>query len=147
MRVGDLTRPKPVTATVDLGDGDAITLTFDRNKVTPAWTQLASERDEQSDALSVPKALADVLLEWDVVNDDGTPFPPTVTNIAVLSYPAQKALLQQMLRAAVPSDAEGKDSPAPPPMLSSGSVAQVPTFPNGQVTLPSPAPSESPFPT
>lgn len=147
MRVSELTRVKPVNADIDLGDGDTIALTFDRNKVTPAWVTLAQKRDQDQDALSLPKALADVILSWDVTNDDETPFAPTPENIAVLSYPAQSDLLRRIMEQAVPSSAEGNASSersATPPL---DSTEPGMTHQNGAVTSPSPELSTSPSPT
>lgn len=141
MRVSELTRPKPVEATIDLGDGDSIMLVFDRNRVTPAWVTLAQQRDEEQDTLSLPKALADVIVSWDVTGDDGGEFPPTAENIAVLSFPAQSELLQRIMAQAVPSRAEGNSSPAPTNMPPSDSVEPVLPPQNGLVT--SPLPSDS----
>ncbi len=139
MRVSELTRQKPVDVGIDLGDGDAIQVTFDRNRVTPAWVQVAQRRDEEQDTLSLPKALADVLLAWDVVNDDGTAFPPTPENIAVLSYPAQSELLTRIMLAAVPSRAEGNASSAPGSTPPSASTEPAETAQNGAVTSTSPS--------
>jgi hypothetical protein len=107
-----LTRPKPRNATVDLGDGDTINITFDANKKTQHWMREAQTRDEAQDSLSLPKALASVLIGWDVTEDDGSAFPPTPENIAVLSYPAQSEFLRRIIGVAVPSDAEGEASSA-----------------------------------
>lgn len=142
MRVGELTRQKPVQATVDLGDGDTIELVFDRNRVTPAWASVADKNDDK--LMSPPAAIAAVTISWDVTNDDGSPFPPTADNIAVLSYPAQKALLRKIMEVAIPSDAEGKDSSGQPSMQSSDSRVPEPVHPNGLVTSPLPAHSASP---
>lgn len=147
MRVSELTRQKPVSATIDLGDGDAIQVTFDRNRVTPAWVTLASKRDEEQDTLSLPKALADVLLSWDVTNDDGSEFAPTAENIAVFSYPAQSDLLTRIMEAAVPSRAEGNASSERSSTPPSDSTPLPLTPPNGLVTSPSPELSASPSPT
>ena len=147
MRVSELTRAKPVDATIDLGDGDVINLAFDRNKVTPAWVQLAQKRDEEQDTLSLPKALEDVILSWNVTNDDGSSFEPTADNIAVLSYPAQSDLLRRIMEQAVPSRVEGNASPVPSSTPSTTSMAPEPTPQNGLVTLPSPELSASPSPT
>ena len=147
MRVSDLTRTKPTTASVDLGDGDTIQLTFDRNKVTPAWVTVAQRRDEEQDTLSVPKALADVLLSWDVVNDDGTEFPPTPENIAVFSYPVQTRLLEMVLAAAVPTRAEGNASANTSATAAPDSTSSQVTHQNGLAPSPSLAPSASPSPT
>ena len=147
MRVSDLTRPKPVEATIDLGDGDTIAVTFDRNRVTPAWVTVAQRRDEEQDTLSLPKALADVIVSWDVTGDDGGEFAPTAENIAVLSFPAQSELLKRIMEQAVPSRAEGNASPAPTSIPPSGSSAPEPTPPNGVVASPSPKLSTSPSQT
>lgn len=147
MRVSDLTRQKPVSATIDLGDGDTIEVSFDRNRVTPAWVTLAQQRDEAQDTLSLPKALEDVILSWDVTNDDGTAFPPSAANIAVLSYPAQSELLTRIMQAAVPSSAEGNASPVLSSTAPSDSEELRPTPQNGLVTSPSPVPSASPSAT
>lgn len=147
MRVSELTRPKPTEVVVDLGGGDSVTLVFDRNKVTPAWWAATSDQSVERDPLLLPKGLAAVLLEWDVTQDDGTPFPPTVGNIAVLSYPAQQALLTETMRAAMPGEAEGKDLSVPSSTAPSDSTQPQPTSQNGQATSPQLEPSVSPSPT
>jgi hypothetical protein len=147
MRVSDLTRPKPTEATIDLGDGDTIVLTFDRNRVTPAWITLAARRDDEKDTLSLPKALADVIMSWDVTDDNGAPFPPTPDNLAVFSYPAQRDLLTRIMQQAVPGEAEGKALSVPTSTVPSASTQPPPTSPNGQVTSQLPEPSASPSPT
>jgi hypothetical protein len=147
MRVSDLTREKAVRAVVDLGDGDTIDLKFDRNKVTPAWVTLALQRDEAEDTLSLPKALADVILSWDVTNDDGTDFAPTADNIAVFSFPVQRHLLKKIMESAVPSSEEGNVSSELPVTPSSDSTVPEPTSRNGAVTEPSPVVSGSLSPT
>ncbi len=144
MRVSDLTRAKPLDVTIDLGDGDMIVVRFDRNKVTPAWVGLAQQRDEASDALSLPKALADVILDWDVVADNDEPFPPTVENLAVFSYPAQSDLLRRILEEAVPSRAEGNASANTSSSPSMDSTDAPASPQNGQVVSLSPPPSASP---
>jgi hypothetical protein len=35
--LSQLNRVKPMTTTIDLGDGDQVRVTFDRNKITSAW--------------------------------------------------------------------------------------------------------------
>lgn len=138
--LSSLTRAKPTQAMIDLGDGDTVTLMFDRNRVTPAWVALASKRDEEQDPLSLPKALAEVISEWDVTNEG--PFPPTPENIAVLSYPAQRSLLEKIMVASVPSSEEGNGSGGQQPIRSSVSTP-ITTSQNGTVTSTLPGPSAS----
>lgn len=142
-----LTRPKPRNATVDLGEGDELKITFDANKITPAWMREAQKRDEAQDSYSLPKALAEVMIGWDVTEDDGSVFPPNADNIGVFSYPVQSELLARILKAAVPSDAEGEASSAPSPEQSTTSSEPAQTHQNGATTSPSPEHSASPSPT
>lgn len=131
MRVSDLTRQKPVEVVIDLGDGDAVTVQFDRNMVTPAWVEAGRE-----DAF-LSRALSEVILSWDVVNDDGSAYEPTSEHLAVLSFDAQARLLERIVEAAVPSRAEGNASSAPTstPPMDSAPPQQTPQ--NGMVTSPS----------
>lgn len=140
--LSSLTREKLVDVQIDLGDGDTVTVRFDRNKVTPAWAARASAAAD-SDALALPKSLAETIQSWDVT-DAGQPFPPTGENVGVLSFGAQRALLSQILKASVPSDAEGKASSATPPTASSPSTETLATPQNGQAPSLLPAPSASP---
>lgn len=141
-----LTREKPTQAVIDLGDGDTVTVMFDRNRITPVWMEAAKQRDEAQDSASLPKALSEVILSWDVTDGD-QPFPPTAENLGVLSYPAQSSLLLRILEAAVPSSEEGNVSSAPSSSPAATYSEPVLTPPNGPVTSPSPAPSASPSPT
>lgn len=147
MRVSELTRQKLKDISIDLGDGDSITLTFDLNGVTPAWVSETQRRDQEQDVLSLPKCLSEVIIKWDVTNEDGSEYPPLAENISVLSYGAQSRLLTQIMTASVPSDAEGNASSGTPSSASSSSTQSELTSQNGQLTSPSPAPSASPSPT
>lgn len=144
--IGQITRQVIREAHVDLGEGDVVVVKFDRNKITPAWIQ-ESEQREKSDSQSLPKGLAEVILDWDVTDNDGSPYPPTAENLARLSYPVQAEILGAMVKAAVPSRAEGNDSSEPASTPSTDSSGLAETSPNGQETLPSPAPSVSQSPT
>lgn len=141
-----LTRPKPTVALIDLGDGDTVNVTFDRNKITPLWMEEAEKRDREKDTQSLPKSLADVILSWDVTNE-GAAYPPLAENIAAFSYPVQAELLTSILAAAVPSRAEGNVSSGPSSIPPSGSEVPLMTPQNGAVTSPSLVPSASPSPT
>lgn len=141
-----LTRSKPTDVSIDLGDGDTITVSFDRNKITPVWMGEAQKRDESQDSLSLPKALAEVILGWDVTND-GVDFPPTPENLAVLSYPAQSELLTHILRSAMPSSEEGNGSTSTSATPAVASTSEPAAPQNGPQPSPSPAPLASPSPT
>jgi hypothetical protein len=141
MRVSDLTRSKPTPFTVDLGDGDSVQGLFDRNKVTPAWVE--SGRNDQF----LSDALADVILEWDVTNDDGSPFAISAENMAVFSFDAQARLLEIIVSASVPGRAEGNASANTSDTDAPASTSSPGNLPNGQVTSPSPELLASASPT
>lgn len=141
-----LTRAKPTSCEIDLGEGDIVKVTFDRNKITPAWMQSAEKRDNERDVLSLPKALSEVILLWDVTSD-GEPFGHTPENIAQLSYPAQQGLLQRIIEAAVPASEEGNVSSNTSSTPSQSSSSEPASLQNGQAPSPSPTPSASPSPT
>jgi hypothetical protein len=139
-----LTRPKPVSVAIDLGDGDALNVSFDSNKITPAWVN----QTQQEDVMAVARALAEVILEWDVVADEqGTPYPPSVENLAALSYPAETKIAMKLIEASSPASAEGNFSSEPRSTQSSDSTVPPGTSPNGPATEPLRTVSESPSPT
>ena len=144
--ISNLTRRKIVTTTVDI-DGESVQVTFDRNKITPAWVAATQERDREKDALSIPKAFAEVIVEWDITDEAGDPYPPTVENIAVFSSLILGEFMGQIIEASVPGAAEGKDLPATSPVPSPVSTPTGETSRNGHQTSTSPEPSASLSPT
>jgi len=144
--LSQLTRQKPTEAVADFGDGDVVKIIFNVNKITPAWLKEAQVRDDSLDPESLPKALLDVIISWDVL-DNGVPTQPSLEILDSFSYPVQNGLLTAILKAAVPSSEEGNDSSAP--ASSPAPVSSMPasaSTPNG-ATSPSPTPSESLQPT
>lgn len=129
--IGNLNRPKLMSHTVDLGDGDTVGLVFDVNALTPAVLDLP-----------MAEALPRIIREWDVT-DDGRPFPPVTENMEKLSYAVQTTLVRELVRAATPSDAEGNASSPSANDPSSDSVPESQTFPNGSAASNSPTVSES----
>ena len=141
-----LTRPKPRQVLVDIGEGDTLSIVFDSNRITPAWMREAQERDEATDPLSLPTALAEVILRWDVTEEDGSEFLPVIDNIAEFSYPVQTLLLTEILKAAVPSSEEGNGSSDTSATASTGSDNSPEIPQNGQAPSLSEKPLESPQP-
>ena len=142
--INALTRRKPVTVEIDLGDGDTLVVEYDRNRVTPNWVGVAQDRVNAQDVLATSTALAEVILQWDVT-DDGAPFPPTAENIGRLSFSAQSALFAKIMEASVPSSEEGNDSSDT--SASGRSEATFQTHPNGPSASVSPPSLTSPSPT
>lgn len=149
MRVSDLTRPKPVPLAFDLGDGEMLNLIVDSNKVTRSWfeTWKAKAEAEEGDGDIGEEMLADLIIEWDVTEDDGSPYAPTPENLRVLSLGRQRRLVRAIMVASMPSEEEGKAYGVQPNIPSSDSTPQPSTSQNGPPTSPSPSVSTSPSPT
>jgi hypothetical protein len=137
-------RQKIVSHTVDFGDGVTVDFSFDRNKITDAWFDRWGqlEKERSSGALNV--VLHDLLLGWDMVNDDGSPYPLTPENLRIFSIPDKGLIVEELMRAAVPQRAEGEGSSAISSTPSTPSMEQPASHPNGPQPSLSPAPSESP---
>lgn len=128
-------RQRPTEARIELGD-DALTLTFDAERVTPRWMNETMLALDAQDMLAVPKALAHVLIGWDLT-DDGAEYPPTAANIADLSFPAVQSLFEAVCVAAAPSDAEGNassPSASGPPAASSQTSESSPNGSDGSTS-------------
>ena len=144
--IGALTRQKPREALIDLGDGDSVRIVFDSNRVTPLWVDETQKRVNNQDSLSLPKALSDVILEWDVT-DEGAPFPPSAENIAKLSFPVMGLFFERIMDAAVPSSEEGNASSDISSSPSQSSTPPPVNLQNGPAPSTSPLSSASPSPT
>lgn len=146
--IGQITRQKLVEANIDLGDGDTLIISFDRNKITPAWVDAADRQaKEKQDVLALSGALAEVIVAWDLTADDGSEYAPTRENIGALSYGVQGELVAALIEASAPSRAEGNASSPPSASPSTGSTPESQISPNGSETSPSPSVSASPSPT
>ncbi len=133
-----------VDRTIDFGDGVTVTFRFDRNKMTDAfvkqWTQF--ETDKNTEAIN--SVLEGLIVSWDVVNDDGTPYPPTAENIGFLFTLVDKGrIVSDLLEASVPSRAEGNASSEPSSIPPSVFTEPQLTSPNGPAPSPSLQPSAS----
>jgi hypothetical protein len=146
-RLSHLTRPKLIEIGIDVGDGDVITITFDRNKVTAYWAHQTQEWANSNDILAVGRALTEVITAWNVTDDQDQPLPLTAENVSRLTLSGQQSLTEKIMEASVPGEAEGKASPATAAVPSVVSSPIEPMSPNGPASSPSPMPSESPSPT
>ena len=140
--ISRLTRPKPTTATIDLGEGDSVTLEFDANRVTPRWMNDTQEGVADTDLLVLAKSLERVLTGWDVTNE-GAPFPPTADNISNLSFPVVNQLFEAVCSAAAPGEAEGNASSPSVSGPASALSQESPTSLNGSDSSTLPTASES----
>lgn len=141
--ISSLTRPLIIRATTDIR-GEQVTVEFDRSKVTFGWIKRMREALVESDVVAMAGEFAAAIHGWDITNEDGTPFPPTVENFERLPEDVLGLIFASMRDAAVPGEAEGKASPATTAAASEDSRATGTVSPNGPPTLPSPTVSASP---
>ena len=138
--VSSVRRPRIVETAVDF-DGELVTVTFDANRLTPAW--IAAVQNEQADPMAAPRALASLIVGWDITDDAGGVWPPSPENLATFAAPFIGTMLEAMVAAATPTEAEGKASAVPLPTPLSTSTVQTQTSRNGQATSTSPLVSGS----
>jgi hypothetical protein len=142
---GQLRRAVIVNHTIDFGDGVTVKFVYDRNKITDAWMGEWERLETERNAPLMNAMLADLILGWDVVNEDGTPFPMTEENIGYLfALPDKGRIFGELVQAAVPSRAEGNASSELSSTPQPGSTPPAPTPPNGPVPSVSPEPSTAP---
>ena len=139
--INSLTRPRLVEAKFGYG-GETVTIRYDRNRMT---TGLLSEVQESDDPAAFARMFALVIRDWDVTDDDGSPFPPTEANLARLPLDALRAV-SEAIRDNPGSD-EGKDSFAPSNTLPGAYTVPITTSPNGPVLSSLPESSTLPSPT
>lgn len=121
MQVGRF-RSKRKDLSIDFGDGDVLELTYDPNFLTPnAEDEL---RDSKTSA-ELAKFLEGMLLDWDLTNEDGTPFDISYENLCTLPV-----TVLGLVTTAIAEDqneqtrAEGKASPAISPQTASSASSQ-----------------------
>lgn len=84
MKLSTLKKPRPTHIPVDLGDGELLNVVYNRAVITADWKpQTRIER------------LSDLLISWDITNDDGTPYQPS-TNLNGERAGAWAALLSPL---------------------------------------------------
>lgn len=142
-RFSNLTRPHPAEA-VFSHEGETVTIIFDRNKITPAWARSVRTALEQDEVNPAAQSLVDIMVSWDVVDDEGNALQISVDILDQLPVGALMRLQEAIGQASVPSDAEGEASSAPSPGPSPTSSAMPEMHQNGQAPSESPAPSAVP---
>jgi hypothetical protein len=142
--LSQLQRVKPITTEVDMGDGDVVRITFNRNAITSEWEEGNRQSVEQGeDSHVLAKALADVLLNWDVT-ENGQALEASAANIGKLSISAQGSLFYRIMKASVPTSEEGNASGTTTSTAPPISTSTQESHPNGQPGSTSHTPSESP---
>lgn len=144
--LSSITRPDPVAITVLFG-GETVNVTFDRNAMTQRWMKQLQQGIKNEDVETAAKSLADLITDWDITNDDGTPLPTTADTLAGLPLPFLHAIDEAIGEAGTISSAEGNASSPSAPNPSSDSTPSEMSSPNGSDSSTSPTPSASPSST
>ena len=143
-----LTEQLPVSVTFEYGS-ESVTVVFDRNKITQNWARKVRqgiEAENVDDA--VLDATVEIMLSWDVTEDDGvTPIPPSREILGSLPIAAFERLSVAIGNAASPSSEEGNGSTNISATQAELSTSEPVSPQNGQEPSPSPAPSASPLAT
>jgi hypothetical protein len=143
-----LRRPVVVNHTIDFGDGVTVKFVFDRNKLTDAWMNEWTRIENERNAPQMNAMLDDLVMSWDVLEEDGSPYPKNPETIGFLFTIGDKGrIFEDLIDASVPSRAEGNASSERTSTPSSASTPPQETPPNGTVPSLSPAPSASLSPT
>ena len=141
-----LKQPDPVRVAIAFG-AETVTVDFDRNGFTENWLRRLQAGIDQNDLSAASRAMVEILLGWDLVEEDGTPTPVAVDVFADLPFGFIRALDEAIGDAAVPSSEEGNDFAPISSTASTDFSAKQETRPNGPVPSPSPTDSESLSPT
>jgi len=73
MRLADIANERQ-TIRIDIG-GATLTATVNPAAITPASIARLAAQERAADPMILPELLAEVLVEWDLTDDDGRPYP------------------------------------------------------------------------
>ena len=145
--VSHFRKPRVVNHTIDFGGVD-VKFVYDANKLRDSWIQEWTALEAQSNGGKLNEMLDDLIINWDLTNDDGSAFPKTPDGIGdVFTIPDKALILRELLAAVRPSSEEGNassassESSAPAAELSG---QESPSSPNGSQTSESQTVSASP---
>ena len=138
-----LVQPDPCRIQVEFG-GETATMVFDRNALTQRWAKQIQEGLNAEDVETASRSLVDLLISWDITEDDGTATPITVDVLAQLPLNFLSAIDRAISEATGISSEEGNASSRSAPNPSSASAQVLPTSPNGSDSSTLPQPSASP---
>lgn len=145
--VSHFRRPRVVNHTIDF-DGVAVKFVYDANKLRDSWIEEWTALEQQSEGGKLNEMLDDLIITWDLVNDDGSSFPKTPATIGeVFTIPDKALILRELLAAVRPSSEEGNASATSSAVMASVAEPSRPdsqTSPNGSETSASLTASASP---
>jgi hypothetical protein len=110
--------PKPLAIEFE---GETLNVVYNARLITPRWRQQFTERVE--DPFGNAKLLAEALISWDMEDDHGQPYPPTVANLVDFPEEVIDAISSEILEDILTrARAEGNSSDdGSPPTASSES--------------------------
>lgn len=141
--LSSVTRPFPVTVRVPIGDGEVVELVYDQNAMTRGWVKRLGSETGVGAVEALSAALIEILLSWDIVNDDGTPTPITAEVLADLPL-AFLRRVDEAIELTMPGSEEGNASRTTSSTHTSDSSRTPVSPPNGQEPSQSPKPSDVP---
>ena len=106
--LGSLINDRPEQIEVEI-NGQVVLVMYHPARITPRWLSEAMQAD---DPLSLARALAEVMSEWDVV-ENGAPVPLDADALASFPFPVLAAFSEAIGNAASGA-AEGNDSSSSP---------------------------------
>jgi len=147
-RLSALTKQLPVSVTFAYED-ESLTVVFDRNKITQNWARRIRQAIEtESVDEAVFAATLEILIDWDVVDDDGNKIPPSMEILSQLPIAAFERLSEAIGNASVPSSEEGNGSSEPSsvslPGQSTDSTQPQPVNPQTPLNGDEPSPLQTP---
>lgn len=129
--------------TVQIGP---VTVDYNPQALTVARVEELAELDQSSvNVAHVRNVLGDLIVSWDLTDDDGTPLPPNAETLAKLPWAFLDLLATALITQLRPSRAEGNgSSPSTnePPSAGSAATNQA-TSPPSSESSPPPAGRES----
>jgi hypothetical protein len=137
-------RPRVVNHTIDFF-GVEVKFVYDANKLRDSWINEWAAIEQKSDGGKLNEMLDDLILGWDIRNDDGTEYPKSTETIGELfTIPDKSIILRELMLALNPTEDEKGGSSEPSSTLSTDSTAPAETSPNGSETSQSQTVSASP---
>ena len=140
-------KPRVVNHAIDFWGGD-VKFIYDANNLRDSWINEWAALEAQGDSGKLNEMLDDLIINWDIQNEDGTVFPKTPEAIGELfTIPDKTLILRELMTALNPSSEEGNESSTStadtaPQAASSEEPSQ--TSPNGSAVSPLPNVSASP---
>jgi len=98
IKIGKLRKRQEKRAEVvlDFGDDESLTLTVDPSKITVGWVKDISAAGRENDFGIVTERFFEVLLDWDLLDDDGEKMPFNDETLDALGFDVFFMIAEQM---------------------------------------------------